>query len=80
MPIKRRLLNPMPRVLVRGVIIQRPLEHVRVKGDDGPDKLGMGHRDGEIPCAGEEVLGVIDACDCERSFGGPGGNVIWVDG
>ena len=80
MPIKRRLFNPVPRILVRGVIIQRPLEHVRVKCDDGPDKLGMGHRDGEIPRSGEEVLGVIDARDCKRSFGGPRRDVVWVDG
>lgn len=29
---------------------------MRVKGDDGPDKLRMGHGDGEIPCP-REVLG-----------------------
>lgn len=65
MPIKRPFFNPVPRMLVGWVIIQRPLEHVGVKGDDGPDELRVGHRDGEIPCSGEEVLGVIDACDGE---------------
>jgi len=48
MSIKRCFLDTVEGKLVWGVVVERPFEDVCFKGNDGPDKLGVGHRNGEI--------------------------------